>query len=325
MCKFSGAGRLEIRAILTAKLQQVALNPAYCGHGISGGCIHRFEVAKFPFCPYSGSINTLPNDSHNPDQPESIRRRGIYLLPNLMTTAALFAGFYSIVAAIDGNFAKACVAHYIAMIFDGLDGRLARLTNTESDFGKEFDSLADMVSFGLAPAIVIYQWGLERLGEYGWMWGKLGWLAAFFYAVAAAMRLARFNTFHGKVDSSYFHGLPSPPAASLIIGLVWLGTDLGWHGPVALACAFVTTVTAGALMVSSFNYDSFKNISMNGRISFTHLLALPLIFIMVAVNPPLVLFGLASTYALSGVGVSLWRRQRRQQRRAVSADNKREV
>ena len=126
-------------------------------------------------------------DQH-PRKIDSIRRRGIYLLPNLLTTAALFAGFYSIVAAIDGNFVKACVAHFIAMAFDGMDGRLARLTKTESDFGKEYDSLSDMVSFGLAPAIVVYQWGLERLAEYGWMWGKLGWLAAFFYAVAAAMR-----------------------------------------------------------------------------------------------------------------------------------------
>lgn len=249
-----------------------------------------------------------------------MRRRGIYLLPNLMTTAALFAGFYSIVAAIDGNFVKACVAHYIAMVFDGLDGRLARLTNTESDFGKEYDSLSDMVAFGLAPAIVVYQWGLERLAEFGWMWGKLGWLAAFFYAVAAAMRLARFNTFHGKVDKSHFMGLPSPPAASLIIGIVWLGTDLGWSGTPALVAAFLMTVAAGALMVSNFSYNSFKDISIRGRISFTYALTLPLIFIMVAVNPPLVLFGLAFTYAMSGPVFGLWRRQRRQSRRAERSD-----
>lgn len=244
-----------------------------------------------------------------------IRRRGIYLLPNLLTTAALFAGFYSIVAAIDGNFVNACVAHFIAMAFDGMDGRLARLTNTESDFGKEYDSLSDMVAFGLAPAIVVYQWGLERLAEYGWMWGKLGWLAAFFYTVAAAMRLARFNTFHGKVDKGYFEGLPSPPAASLIIGMVWLGTDLGWSGGIALSVAFIITVSAGALMVSPFSYNSFKEISISGRISFTYALALPLMFIMIAVNPPLVLFGLASTYAVAGPVFWVWRRQRRQARR----------
>ena len=236
----------------------------------------------------------------------AMRRRGIYLLPNLMTTAALFAGFYSIVAAIDGNFVKACVAHYIAMLFDGLDGRLARLTNTESDFGKEYDSLSDMVAFGLAPAIVVYQWGLERLSEYGWIWGKLGWLAAFFFTVAAAMRLARFNTFHGKVDKGSFEGLPSPPAASLLIGMVWLSTDLGFSGSAALVTAFIITALAGALMVSHFSYNSFKDINVSGRISFTYLLSIPLIFIMIAVNPPLVLFLLAVVYALSGPVLGAW-------------------
>ncbi len=248
-----------------------------------------------------------------------MRRRGIYLLPNLLTTTALFAGFYSIVAAIDGNFVKACVAHFVAMAFDGMDGRLARLTNTESDFGKEYDSLSDMVAFGVAPAIVVYQWGLERLAEYGWMWGKLGWLAAFFYAVAAAMRLARFNTYQGRVAKGFFEGLPSPPAASLVVGMVWLGTDLGWSGGTALAIASLITVAAGALMVSPFNYSSFKEISISGKISFTYALLLPLIFILIAVNPPLVLFALAATYAVTGPAFSIWRRRRRAARR-VPAD-----
>jgi len=263
-------------------------------------------------------------ENKNPRKLARMRRRGIYLLPNLLTTAALFAGFYSIVAAIDGNFVKACIAHFVAMAFDGMDGRLARLTKTESDFGKEYDSLADMVSFGLAPAIVIYQWGLERLAEYGWMWGKLGWLAAFFYAVAAAMRLARFNTFHGTADKGYFEGLPSPPAASLIIGMVWVGTDLGWSGGVALSIAFLITVTAGALMVSPFSYNSFKDISISGRISFAYALALPMIFIMIAVNPPLVLFGLALTYAMAGPIYSWRRRNQRRARRAASAADSQE-
>ncbi len=257
---------------------------------------------------------------------DRIRRRGIYLLPNLMTTAALFAGFYSIIAAIDGNFVKACIAHYIAMVFDGLDGRLARLTHTESDFGKEFDSLSDMVAFGLAPAVVVYQWGLERLVEYGWVWGKLGWLAAFFYAVAAAMRLARFNTFHGKADKAYFSGLPSPPAASLVIGMVWLGTDLGWTGGWTLALAFIVTATAGALMVSPFSYSSFKEIKMTDKISFSYALTLPLVLIMVFINPPLVLCALAYLYALSGPLLTFWRRSRRQARRAAaSGTTEREV
>jgi CDP-diacylglycerol--serine O-phosphatidyltransferase len=263
-------------------------------------------------------------ENKRPRKLDRIRRRGIYLLPNLLTTAALFAGFYSIVAAIDGNFVKACIAHFVAMAFDGMDGRLARLTKTESDFGKEYDSLSDMVAFGVAPAIVVYQWGLERLAEYGWMWGKLGWLAAFFYAVAAAMRLARFNTANGNVAKGYFQGLPSPPAASLIIGMVWLGTDLGWSGGTALAFAFMITVVAGALMVSPFSYNSFKEISISGRISFTYALALPLIFIMIAVNPPLVLFGLALTYAAAGPAFALWRRQRRRARRAASVGEPRE-
>ena len=149
-------------------------------------------------------------------------RRGIYLLPNLLTTGALFTGFYSIVAAIDGNFFAAAVAIYVAMFLDGLDGRVARMTSTESDFGKEFDSLADMVSFGLAPAIVTYQWGVARFSEYGPLWGRLGWLAAFLYTVAAAFRLARFNTSLAVDDKRYFQGLPSPPAASGIAAMVWL-------------------------------------------------------------------------------------------------------
>lgn len=252
-----------------------------------------------------------------------IRRRGIYLLPNLMTTAALFAGFYSIVAAIDGNFVKACIAHYIAMICDGLDGRLARLTHTESDFGKEYDSLSDMIAFGLAPAIVVYQWGLVKLAEYGWIWGKLGWLAAFFYAVAAALRLARFNTYHGTADKAWFEGLPSPPAASLIIGMVWLATDLGWSGALALAAAFTITAAAGALMVSRFAFNSFKDIRMTERISFSYALALPLMIIMVFVNPPLVLFGLALVYACSGPLFAVWRRQKRERRRAAAAGGRR--
>ncbi|MDP6436387.1 MAG: CDP-diacylglycerol--serine O-phosphatidyltransferase [Gammaproteobacteria bacterium] len=265
------------------------------------------------------------DDNHTHKKLSHMRRRSIYLLPNLLTTAALFAGFYSIVAAIDGNFVKACIALYIAAAFDGLDGRLARLTGTESDFGKEYDSLSDMVAFGLAPAIVVYQWGLERLAEYGWVWGKLGWLAAFFYAVAAAMRLARFNTFHGKVDKHFFEGLPSPPAAGLLTGMVWLGTDLGWSGGAGLVTAFIITAAAGALMVSRFNYSSFKEISMRGRISFTSLLALPLIFIMIAVNPPLVLFLIAVTYACSGPAFWLWRRQQRLARRGVPNDKQEEL
>ena len=239
-----------------------------------------------------------------------IRRRGIYLFPNLLTTAALFAGFYGIVAAIDGNYEKAAIAIFIAMFFDGLDGRLARLMSTETDFGKEYDSLSDMVAFGLAPAIVVYQWGVERLSEYGWVWGKLGWLAAFLFAVAAALRLARFNTRSETTDKKYFEGLPSPPAAAGVAAMVWLGTELGWSGGVALAFAFLITVAAGALMVSRFAYYSFKELSGQGRISFTYAFVIPLTFILIALNPPVVLFALSSVYAASGPAVTLWRSRR---------------
>ena len=236
-----------------------------------------------------------------------IRRRGIYLLPNLLTTAALFAGFYAVVAAIDGNYPSAAVAIFIAQLLDGLDGKLARLTRTESDFGKEYDSLSDMVAFGLAPALVVYQWGVERLSEYGWIWGKLGWLAAFLYAVAAALRLARFNAMPEDSDRHFFQGLPSPPAAALVAGMVWVGTVHQWSGGFALAFAFSITAAAGALMISRFPYYSFKEISGRGRISFTYALVVPLIFILIALNPPTVLFSLAGTYAISGPITALWR------------------
>src|SRR5271154_6109411 len=152
-------------------------------------------------------------------------RRGIYLLPNLLTTACLFSGFYAVIAAIDGNFERAGIGVFVAMVFDGLDGRVARLTNTETLFGKEYDSLADMVSFGLAPAIVAYQWGVARIAEYGQAWFRFGWLAAFFYAVAAALRLARFNSRAATQDKHYFEGLPSPSAAAIVAASVWLASD----------------------------------------------------------------------------------------------------
>src|SRR6202167_4549725 len=164
----------------------------------------------------------------DPDSPPVRRQsRGIYLLPNLLTTGCLFSGFYAIVAAIDGNFERAGVAVFIAMIFDGLDGRVARLTSTETAFGKEYDSLADMVAFGVAPAIVSYQWGVARIAEYGKAWGRFGWLAAFFYCAAAALRLGRFNSRAATQDKHYFEGLPSPSAAAIVASLIWLASDRG--------------------------------------------------------------------------------------------------
>lgn len=249
---------------------------------------------------------------------DKARRRGIYLLPNLFTTAALFAGFYAVVAAIDGNFKFAAIAIFVAMLMDGMDGRVARLTNTESDFGKEYDSLSDMVSFGLAPSLVVYQWGAASLAEFGWAWGKFGWLAAFFYTVAAALRLARFNTQPEKAGQLYFQGLPSPSAAALVAGLIWYGSDAELSGLVALAAAFVITAMAGALMVSSFRYFSFKNVSLGENVPFAYVIFIPLVFMLIALDPPRVLFLMALSYSLSGPGLTLWTLLRRKRTRKSS-------
>lgn len=233
-------------------------------------------------------------------EPVPKRGRGIYLLPNLFTTLALFAGFYAIVAAIDGNFVGAGVAVFVAMAMDGLDGRVARLTSTQSDFGKEYDSLSDMVSFGLAPAVVVYQWGVARLTEYSIAWGRIGWLVAFLFAVAAALRLARFNAAPPSVGKDWFQGLPSPSAAALVAAFIWLCADHDVGGFQGLVAAFVVTATAGALMVSNLRYYSFKSISLAGRVSFAYLLLVPLIIALISIHPPLVLFLLFLGYAASG-------------------------
>ncbi len=227
-------------------------------------------------------------------------RRGIYLLPNLLTTVALFAGFYSIVAAIDGNFVGAGIAVFIAMVMDTADGRVARLTNTQSDFGKEYDSLSDMVSFGLAPAVVVYQWGVARLTEYSITWGRVGWLVAFLYAVAAAMRLARFNSTPAVPGDAFFRGLPSPAAAGIVAGFVWLSASLNIAGFAGLALAFLFTAAAGLLMVSNFRFYSFKQINLGSRISFTYLLLVPAVLMLVSLNPPVVLASIFLSYAASG-------------------------
>jgi CDP-diacylglycerol--serine O-phosphatidyltransferase len=239
------------------------------------------------------------------------RRRGIYLLPNLLTTGTLFAGFYGIVASIDGNYRAAAIAIFVAAVLDGLDGRLARLTHTESDFGKQYDSLADMVAFGMAPAIIAYQWGLRGLAEFGWLWGKLGWLAAFLYAVGAALRLARFNVTPPSRDRRFFEGLPSPAASALVVNMVWLASQQQWTGAATLALACIVTIAAALLMVSRLPYYSFKEISARGRISFTYVILIPLLFVLIAIDPPTVMFTVAGTYALSALVMAAWRRQRR--------------
>jgi CDP-diacylglycerol--serine O-phosphatidyltransferase len=232
------------------------------------------------------------------------RPRGIYLLPNLFTTAALFAGFYAIVAAMKGHYLAAPVAIYIAMVLDGLDGRVARMTNTQSAFGAEYDSLSDMVSFGLAPALVIYAWALESLG-------KIGWLAAFVYAAAAALRLARFNTQVQVADKRYFQGLASPAAAAIVAGLVWLGHDLGVDGGQLSWAAFALTVLAGLLMVSNVRYHSFKGLDLRGKVPFVSIFVVVIVFVTITLDPPKILFSLFLLYALSGPVMTIYLRQRK--------------
>ncbi len=242
------------------------------------------------------------------------RRRGIYLLPNLFTTATLFGGFYAILAAMSGRFEAAAIAIFIAMIADGLDGRVARMTNTQTDFGAEYDSLADMVAFGLAPALVMYLWALVELG-------KFGWLAAFVYTAGTALRLARFNTQVGTADKRYFQGLASPASAAIMAGAVWVGVEHGFAGKDVAWIASFITLAAGLLMVSNVRYSSFKEIDFRGKVPFIALVAVMLGFAIVLWQPSLVLFLIFLGYAVSGPILTLTQlRQRRAERQASDTD-----
>lgn len=243
------------------------------------------------------------------------RRRGIYLLPNMITTAGLFAGFYSIVAAMNNRFEAAAVAIFVAMIMDGIDGRVARLTNTQSDFGVQYDSLSDMVCFGLAPALVMYEWSLQSMVSVGW--AKLGWLAAFIYTASAALRLARFNTQISTAEKKYFRGLPSPSAAGVLAGLVWAATDLGIAGEDLVYPVFVLTISAGMLMVSNIRYFSFKEFNVKNRVPVVALLLVVLVYAFASIDPPKVLFAGFLIYLVSGVVYTLIgiRNRRRARRR----------
>ncbi|MCG8427607.1 MAG: CDP-diacylglycerol--serine O-phosphatidyltransferase [Chromatiales bacterium] len=240
------------------------------------------------------------------------RNRGIYLLPNLFTTAALFSGFYAVLAAMNGKFEHAAIAIFVAMIMDGLDGRVARMTNTQTAFGAEYDSLSDMVAFGLAPALVMYEWSLHSLG-------KLGWMAAFVYTVAAALRLARFNTQVGTADKRYFQGLPSPAAAAILAASVWVAVDHEIAGTDLSIIACIFTITAGLLMVSNIRYYSFKEIDFKGKVPFIVVVAVALGFSVVTVQPALVLFLIFFFYALSGFVMTLVYLKRRKAERLVAA------
>lgn len=241
-----------------------------------------------------------PHETGTPAPGERRRRRGIYILPSLFTTANLFAGFYAIVQAMNGNFEYAPLAIFIAMALDAVDGRVARLTHTESEFGFHYDSLVDMVSFGLAPALVMYEWALSGMG-------KLGWLAAFIYAAGAGLRLARFNVQVGVQDKRYFRGLPSPSAAALVAGCVWVFYSIGVPGRDISILALFITVAAGVLMVSNVRYRSFKDLDLRGRIPFVMVLILPLIFVLIFLDPPQVLFAIFLAYAVSGPATWVYR------------------
>ena len=246
------------------------------------------------------------------DAPAKTPRRGIYLLPNLLTTGCLFSGFYSVVATIDGNFAVAGGAVFIAMLFDGLDGRVARWTGTESPFGKEYDSLADMVAFGIAPAVLVYQWGVVRISEYGHEWRQFGWIIAFFYALCAALRLARFNLHSASNDKRYFQGLPSPSAAAVVASFIWFFAKWREPGLPGLVLAFAVTGYAAALMVSPFSYLSLKQIDVDKRVKYSYFaFVITPMLILIHFDPPTMLFGMFFSYATYGPVQWLVRKLRR--------------
>jgi len=266
----------------------------------------------------SSTESIIPVDEHFEEthdaQGRKIRRRGVYLLPNLFTTAALFAGLYSIIKSIAAQtafiqgqseeaavgFAAAAAAIFIAMILDGLDGRVARLTNTQSAFGEQYDSLSDMVAFGVAPAILAFEWALISLGN-------VGWAVAFIYVAGAALRLARFNTQIGSVDKRYFIGLASPSAAALVAGTVWCFSDFGIQGSKLSFLVAFMVAAAGMLMVSNFKYWSFKTLDMKGRVPFVGILIAVLIFAIIFTDPPRVLLLGFLAYAVSGPVKALMR------------------
>ena len=242
---------------------------------------------------------------------------GIYLLPNLFTTASLFAAFYSIVAAFKAQFDTAVIAIFIGMIADGLDGRIARLTNTQSEFGAQYDSLSDMVTFGVAPSLLLYTWKLQQLG-------KIGWLIAFIYTAAVALRLARFNTLVGVVDKRYFQGLACPPAAAIVSSFVWFCYQQQFESLWVAWIAGGVAIIAAILMVSSIRYYSFKEVDFKGKVPFLYLLLMVIVFVAIAANPSVVLFTGFVLYALSGPFHRYLLKRRHKQKKRLKA-NEREV
>jgi CDP-diacylglycerol---serine O-phosphatidyltransferase len=233
------------------------------------------------------------------------RHKGIYVLPNLFTLAALFGAFYAIVMAMDGRFDLSAVGIFAAMVLDSLDGRVARMTNTQSEFGEQMDSLADMVSFGAAPALIAYEWALRDIGRWGWV-------AAFVYCSCAALRLARFNVNTGVVDKRYFQGLPSPAAAALVVGFMWMCIELGIEGKDVVWVMFAMALYAGLTMVTNVPFYSFKDMQMKKSVPFVVLVAIALVIALISLQPPSVLFGIFVMYGLSGYAVLVSKRMRGQ-------------
>lgn len=246
------------------------------------------------------------------------RARGIYLLPNLFTLSALFAGFYAIVAAMKGLFENAAIAVFVAMLLDSLDGRVARLTNTQTPFGAELDSLSDMVSFGVAPALVTYSFSLSGLG-------KLGWLAAFIYTACVALRLARFNTRLLANDKRYFQGLPSPAAAGIIAGFVWVCVQYDVSGRLVGSITSLLTPLVGLLMVSNIRYRSFKDLDLKEHVPFMVILSIVLLLALIAIDPPDLLFLIFLLYGFSGPLTRLWHTYRKRRLRRLRQGNQTEV
>jgi len=236
-------------------------------------------------------------------------RPGIYLLPNLFTTGALFAGFYAIISAMNGEFIASAIALVVAGVLDGLDGRVARLTHTQSDFGVQYDSLADLISFGLAPALVMYLWSLSSMAELSPIMGKVGWSASFLFAACAALRLARFNTQAGVQDKNYFQGLASPAAAAVMITLVWTLETEQVSGDSVWLISMLVTIATALLMVSNVRYYSFKSWPKTDRVPFLWIFVLVLLFVLLAIDPPKLLMAVAYGYAVSGPVLTLLHRK----------------
>ena len=251
-----------------------------------------------------------PHDQAEVDVPHK-PRKGIYVLPNLFTLAALFGGFYAIVMAMNGRFEMAAIGVFAAMVLDSLDGRVARMTNTQSAFGEQMDSLADMVSFGAAPALISYEWALKGLGRWGWM-------AAFVYISCAALRLARFNVNTTVVDKRYFQGLPSPAAAALVMGFIWLMNEMDYQGADMAWTMFAFCLYSGLTMVTNAPFYSFKDVRMKKSVPFAVIVMLALTIAVINIHPPIVLFALFVMYGLSGYVLYAWRRAKGMQTSVIS-------